>query len=273
MQDPSHRSPESTTPSAAQDRTDLERRLAFLELGAADAERLRSMRDVCGQSTAEFVESFYYHLSSFEETARFLRDPELVQRLKKTQKSHFESMLDAEWNEDYVVRRRRVGDAHAVIGIEPQIFLSAYSHYIQFFVRTFGERAPGVAPEFVERVGTLLKAVILDIGLALDAYFDQSTRALRSALEMLLQTNTELRQFAQFTSHDLKTPLATAINLCDETLDEFGQDIPAEARRLMETARKTHLSNERHDRRTAQHDNLDPSRNGVSGNVQRAGAD
>jgi signal transduction histidine kinase len=220
---------------------DLARRLAYLELTAADAERLRSLRHGFGAKMAEFVESFYRHLFSFEETARFLQDPELVRRLKIAQRAHFESMLDANWKGNYLVGRRMVGDVHATVGIDPQMFLGAYNHYIQFFVRTLGEQTPAVAPEFVERVQTLLKAVFLDIGLTLDAYFDQATHALRSALDMLMQANTDLRQFAQFTSHDLKTPLATVINLCDEAVDEFGQQMPADARRLIEAARNQTL--------------------------------
>jgi signal transduction histidine kinase len=234
--DSSHPSPPEHT-AAAENRADLDRRLAFLQLEPGDARTLRSLRKFCGEYMAAFVQSFYRHLFSFDETARFLRDPELVRRLKKAQQAHFESMLDADWNEEYVVRHRRIGDAHAAVGIEPAYFLGAYNQYVQFFLQAFSEREPGISREFAERIGTLLKAVLLDIGLTLDAYFDQATQAMRTALEMLLQANTELRQFAQFTSHDLKTPLATVINLCDESLDEFGEEMPDEARRLIEAAR------------------------------------
>jgi signal transduction histidine kinase len=228
--------PAGQAPPAAENRNDLERRLAFLQLAPDDARTLQSLRKFCGQYMEEFVQAFYRHLFSFEETARFLRDPELVRRLKKAQQAHFESMLDANWNEEYVVRHRRIGDAHAAVGIEPAYFLGAYNQYIQFSLRAFGENE-GVSGQFAGRIGALLKAVLLDIGLTLDAYFDQATQAMRTALEMLLQANTELRQFAQFTSHDLKTPLATVINLCDESLDEFGEAMPDEARRLIEAAR------------------------------------
>jgi signal transduction histidine kinase len=237
MQNSPEQPPYGKPPTAAENQNDLDRRLEFLQLGADDAERLRSMRAICGRYMTDFVQSFYRHLFSFDETARFLRDPELVERLKKSQQAHLETMLDAQWDEDYVVRRRRIGDAHAVVGIEPTFFLGAYNHYIQFFIRALSEHAPEQLSEYADRVGTLIKAVILDIGLTLDAYFDQATQGMRRALEMLLQANTELRQFAQFTSHDLKTPLATVINLCDETIDEFGPDMPAEARKLVEAAR------------------------------------
>src|SRR5690606_3831382 len=49
---------------------------------------------------------------------------------------------------------------------------------------------------------------------------------------------TELRQFAQLASHDLKTPLATVANLCDEALDEFGEEMSAEAVNLIAKARE-----------------------------------
>jgi signal transduction histidine kinase len=230
---PTQRSAEDTSVRASE----IDERLAFLDLTADDAELLRSLRSVFDPMMTEFVDIFYRHLFAFERTARFLRDPELVRRLKKSQEAHFESMLDARWDDDYVERRRHVGDMHAMAGIEPQVFLGAYNQYLQFCFRSLGEQIPGTPPELLARIGPLLKAVILDIGLTLEAYFQQATQALRNALDMLLQANTELRQFAQFTSHDLKTPLATVINLCDETLDEFSGQLPTEARQLVEAAR------------------------------------
>ena len=55
---------------------------------------------------------------------------------------------------------------------------------------------------------------------------------------MVFRTNRELRQFAQLTSHDLKTPLATVVNLCDEALDEFGDDMPPQAAKLVAAAKE-----------------------------------
>jgi two-component system, chemotaxis family, sensor kinase Cph1 len=67
----------------------------------------------------------------------------------------------------------------------------------------------------------------------------QLTRDLKQALDLLWEANSELKQFAHFTSHDLKTPLGTVANMCEEALDEFGGEMPAECRKLIEAARRT----------------------------------
>jgi signal transduction histidine kinase len=216
----------------------LPRRLAFLEIDETDRERLRGMAPQLNACGAAFVETFYRHLFEFEETSRFLQDPQLVAGLKRAQQEHLESMLAADWNQQYVDRRYRVGDAHAQVGISPQIFLGAYNQYLQFCLRELTRDLHGPARESAEQMLTLQKAVFLDISLTLEAYFSQATQSLRKALDLVYQANAELRQFAQLTSHDLKTPLATMANLCDEALDEFRDQMPVEAAKLIEAARQ-----------------------------------
>jgi signal transduction histidine kinase len=217
--------------------TPLPERLTFLELDESDRQRLRQLAPLLNSRAAAFVEQFYRHLFAFDETARFLQDPNLVDRLKQAQQSHLESMLSADWSADYVDRRHRVGNVHAQVGISPTIFLGAYNQYLQFCLRQLSSDLEGPAHDFAERILSLQKAVFLDIGLTLEAYFTQATQNLRQALDLVYQANAELRQFAQFTSHDLKTPLATVANLCDEALDEFRGSMPEEAAKLIEAAR------------------------------------
>ncbi len=216
---------------------DPRRRLEFLEMGLDDAARLRGMVPDFQRWADDFVEVFYRHLFAFPETSRFLQSPGTVAWLKQAQREHFQSMLEAHWDDDYFHRRHMVGMAHAEVGIEPQPFLGAYNQYVQYSFRRLAEQHAGDVDGFAEQALSLLKAIFFDIGLTLDAYFAQSTLKLRQALDMYWKANVELRQFAQLTSHDLKTPLATVANLCDEALDEFGGEMPEAARDLIEAAK------------------------------------
>ena len=218
--------------------TPLAQRLAFLQIAAEDRQRLRALAPRLEAHSDSFVEQFYRHLFRFEDTARFLEDPELVDRLKRMQQAHLKSMLEDDVNDDYVAQCRRVGDVHAHIGISPEMFLGAYNQYLQYSLRQLATTPDLPTGEFVEQILSLLKVVFLDVELTLEAYFAEATQNLRQALDLVFRANTELRQFAQLTSHDLKTPLATVANLCDEALDEFGPDLPAGAAELIEAAKQ-----------------------------------
>lgn len=215
----------------------LDARLNYLNLTADDRRRLQALLPLFERSIGTLVEGFYRHLFGFEPAAHFLQNPQVVERLKSLQTEHFLSLLQAEWGPQYVERRDQVGQTHAGIGIEPHLFLGAYAQYLQqaFRLMLTADEAP-VSPQ-MESLLSLLKAVFLDLDLTLGAYFTHSTESLRRALEMYLRANLELRQFAHLASHDLKTPLATVANLCDEALDEFGNEMPEEAKRLIEKAR------------------------------------
>ena len=213
-------------------------RLAFMALDESDALRVRQLLATFEEKSQDFTDQFYSHLLQFPETAKFIRDPTLVERLKELQKNHLRTMLEARWDDAYLQGRLRIGDRHAEVGIEPQFFLGAYNQYIQFFYGHFANRLRQDGIEPMAHLLTLDKLILLDIGLTLDAYFAHSTKALRDALDMLWRANNELRQFAQLASHDLKTPLATVANLCEEALDEFRDQIPDAAVQLIEKARQ-----------------------------------
>ncbi len=217
---------------------EIAQRAAFLDLDAVDRAHLDKLAPLYESCAADFVDTFYRHLLRFEETAKFLGDPRLVERLKRAQNEHFKSMLGADWDEKYVSDRQQVGHTHAEVGIEPHLFLGAYNQYAQFCFRRFATAKTSEARQDLEQLLSVLKVIFLDVGLTLDAYFDQLTQKLRHALDMLWRANIELKHFAQLASHDLKTPLATVANLCDEALDEFGEQMPVEARNLVEAAKK-----------------------------------
>lgn len=225
-------------PTPAEYAARLRERLAFLDWQPGDGELVRELAPRLRGSLEAWVEGFYRHLSSFPRTAYFLHDEGLIERLKVKQRQHFSSLLEAQFDADFVAGRRQVGYTHALEGIEPELFLGAYRMYVQYCLEALSaDHPPEVQAEF-ERASALFKAIFLDIGLTLEAYFTEATHKLHNALSLLWQANNDLRRFAQLASHDLKTPLATVANLCDEVVDEFGSQIPTLARTQLESARE-----------------------------------
>src|SRR5258707_927397 len=109
----------TTRPNAPDDQNmasasdEMARRLAFLDLTDSDRQRTRKLVPLYDRYSDDFVEEFYRHLLQFEETAKFLSDPQLVARLKLAQREHLKLMLEADWSEQYLNERRHVGRMHA----------------------------------------------------------------------------------------------------------------------------------------------------------------
>jgi signal transduction histidine kinase len=221
---------------------DIERRLAFLGLTEEDAARLRGIAPRFENSMEDFATIFYAHLAAFPETAKYIEDPMMLQVLKKAQMAHFSRVLASQWEDEYFSHSLQVGKTHADRGIRPELFLGSYRTYFEFCLKKLDELNPELASpatkEMQDMAITLFKAILLDIGVTLDAYFDRLTADLRQALSLYWSANRELRSFAELTSHDLKTPLATVANLCEEVVDEFGAQIPAGAKEMIEKARQ-----------------------------------
>lgn len=69
------------------------------------------------------------------------------------------------------------------------------------------------------------------------AALEHAVCALQSTTRALGRSNAELEEFAYVVSHDLRSPLRAIQDLADWTVEDFGHDLPLEARRNLEQIR------------------------------------
>jgi signal transduction histidine kinase len=145
-------------------------RLAFLDFTPDDAARLRALHPFAQRHVADIVEAFYDHLLKFETARAILRDNDTIEHLKKKQREYFLSLTNGEYGESYFEGRLRVGDIHQQINLAPQWYLGTYSLYIRLLLpRLFAEFGHD-AGRYNGLLGSLMKVMFLDMGLAFDAY-------------------------------------------------------------------------------------------------------
>jgi len=233
------RSDQTNGNSNKDDTVELSRQLQFLTLDDDDKKRLIDLVPAFQKSQSEFVETFYRHLLSFEETAQFLQDPKTVERLKKLQLEHWEQVLNADWDQKFVARCERVGSVHADRGVGPLFFLGTSVLFVEHLFHQLEADESSTKSRLSPTLLSVVKAIFLESVLTLESYFTKMTQEFQQALDMVWKANSDLRQFARLASHDLKTPLGTVANLCEEAVDEFGSQMPDEANRLISSARQT----------------------------------
>lgn len=148
----------------------FQRRKDFLGLTVQDEQVLQHLHEAFGEGAPGFVDSFYRHLLSFEEMRVLIPDDAALERLKAQQIRYFHSLTAGRYGEAYGNDRRRVGLAHARIGLPPSWYLSAYSHYLTELLPQL-PLGQGVEDR-AAALQALIKVVFLDIGLAIDSYIE-----------------------------------------------------------------------------------------------------
>jgi signal transduction histidine kinase len=149
----------------------------FFQYGPEERALLAKLRPALEKQADDLVAAFYRHLLSFPETQRLLRDPEVTKRLLTKQRQYLLSLAGPEIDAAYIETRRRIGEMHARVGLEPRWYLGAYALYHSLLTPMIlaseddeGEkRAADVA------LGRLL---LLDASLAIDAYMEGHERDL-----------------------------------------------------------------------------------------------
>jgi signal transduction histidine kinase len=157
---------------------DLQQRLAYLNLSEADRQKLQELRPVLERNASTFVSAFYRHLLSFQPTRDLLRDPEMKERLQAKQREYLLSLADARFDEAYLEQRRRIGEVHERVGLEPRWYLGAYALYGSLLSPMIWEAFEGEPLRAMSAAMALQKVLVLDAQLAMEAYIDRQHREL-----------------------------------------------------------------------------------------------
>lgn len=160
------------------DAAEIAARKAFLELTAADVERLRAIRGQLAAAQNGFADGFYEYLRQLPELAALLPDEATVARLKAAHGRYFASLTDGDYGAAYVDGRLRVGMTHARIGLTPKWYVGAFRKYLSDMLTAIWTATGGDFAAFVPTFDALLKVVMLDLGLTLDTYIHADKRAI-----------------------------------------------------------------------------------------------
>ena len=165
-------------------------RLAFLGVDAAAREALRRLGPDIAEALPRAYAQFSSRMRSTPETRRHFPDDSRLDAVGKLLIEHWKRMLQAEFDADYAEAVRRVGDVHARVGLEPHWYIGGYALMVDAIIGEVLRKRQGGAVALLRRgasealsreLGALVKAVLLDIDLALTAYLDRMDAARRRA--------------------------------------------------------------------------------------------
>jgi signal transduction histidine kinase len=184
--------------------TALGRQLDYFELSEVDLDLLRRLRPLLEKHADALVAAFYRHLLSFEATRRLLADPAVKERLLHKQRAYLLSLAGPEIDDAYVEGRRRIGEAHERIGLEPRWYLGAYALYSSLLTPLVCEEMAR-DPEGAERtLAALHKLLLFDAQIAMETYIERRERDLEYLNRELSSTGHRLARDYEAQSAELR---------------------------------------------------------------------
>jgi methyl-accepting chemotaxis protein len=172
------------------------RRLEFMKIDGEAKTHLASLKPLIEAELPRGLDRFYDAVRAAPEVARFFSSDQHVAGAKNAQIGHWSNISSGNFNDDYCSKVRAIGATHARIGLEPKWYIGGYAlildHLIRETVRThspkaglFGKRGTD-AEDLGAMLGSLVKAVLLDMDLAISVYIDEKENQLKATQEKVL---------------------------------------------------------------------------------------
>jgi rsbT co-antagonist protein RsbR len=175
------------------DEQTIERRQRLVGLGPEDVLRLGRIRDEVVRHAEEFTSAFFGYLAGIEDAREALRNRQAVDAAKKLKAEHLVAMVQGTYGVPYVQQRLKLGLLYSRMGLDPRMFLAAFSHLL----RTIGARVTKSArtpEEGFEDFASLQKVGFFDISLILDVMVFERERTIRQQQDAIRDLSTPVLQ-------------------------------------------------------------------------------
>ncbi len=168
---------------------DAEELLALYRIETADLENIRSFGALIVPRLDEYVTHFYGWLETQPEFEQFFSDAEKLVRVQRQQLDYWRDFFAAKVDDEYVGKRRMVGEAHARIGLPLHTYLAAMNVSLQLVTERLYD---GSLPQdvYAASVRSISKLMYLDTAIVAQTFSARVNRILTEHHEALIEMST-----------------------------------------------------------------------------------
>lgn len=200
---------------------DIERRKAFVGLGAADVERILSVRELVERNVDRYLDVFLKSLERLEEAAPLFARPAILADIKARKREHLLASVAGQYDVPYAEQRVALGMLYSRAGLDARVFLGAFHQLMAAIGVDIVARFAGDPAAAFEKFASLKKVSFFDVGIIVDVLIDERERTITAQQEVIRELSTPVLQLRE---HLLILPLiglidtARARQLTDELL-------------------------------------------------------
>ncbi|MEX6508216.1 methyl-accepting chemotaxis protein [Jiella sp. M17.18] len=165
--------------------------VAIGQIGAAEAAALARITPVVEASLDGALDDFYAVIRAHPQMKSFFADEQHLKMAHGKQRAHWQALARGAVDAAHAERTRRIGAAHARIGLEPKFFVAGYGALLGALVHKAtvalwpkGLFGKGKAEDIAASLEALVRVGLIDMELSISNYLDILTReAAQKSLE------------------------------------------------------------------------------------------
>ena len=160
--------------------TKLAARLEFMKFDQRSRNVLRDLQPLIRANMSEALGAFYEKLRATPEIRSFFRDEQQISSAQSRQETHWDTLSEASFDAAYEEKVLTVGRTHARIGLEPRWYIGGYAIIAEHLIKAIVSDSDSSLLKRIKRdpealgevLSTLVKAMLLDMDLAITAYLE-----------------------------------------------------------------------------------------------------
>ncbi len=174
-----------------QSETGISARLDFMKFDQSARERLRGLQPLLKAHMNDALAAFYDRVRATPEIGTLFKGEKHIDSAQQRQHMHWDTLAAASFDADYEKAVLSVGRTHARIGLEPRWYIGGYAliadHLIKTIINdresTLLKRLTHDPAELGDMLGAFIKAIFLDMDLAISIYLQTLAEERRRAEE------------------------------------------------------------------------------------------
>ncbi|EMT46579.1 methyl-accepting chemotaxis protein [Anoxybacillus flavithermus AK1] len=184
--------------------SDRKQQIAFVQLTEEDVQQLASIRPLFAKHVERIVDAFYDQVGQMPHLRKIIDHHSTIDRLKQTLRAYLMDMVSGEIGDQYVIRRKVIGNVHNRIGLFPEWYLGAYAIIQNEVLHILMEELPPTEATAVYR--SFNKLCSFDMQIAIETYIESYTSSMMKLNEIselqhrLTESSTTLASSAEETT-------------------------------------------------------------------------
>lgn len=195
--------------------------LKFVDLKEEDIYNLVKIKPIIEKYAVQIVDVFYEQLFKIPLLTDIIAEHSTVERLKKTLAKYLLDMVSGEIGEEYIIRRKVIGNVHNRIGLFPEWYIGAYT-LIQNEVFKVLMKEVHDAEEVIKAYTSFQKICSFDQQIAIATYIESFTSSMMKLNEIeelqykLNDSASTLAASAEQTSSSIEDKQKQVLGMLDE---------------------------------------------------------